>query len=179
MICIEKISWTHLIIHVENKRMPISFLYLLLYLQKLLRWKVHHVRQATCLSRVILCWYTYTTLGARTIMSWYKLQIFSTVHNFINMSHKFTWIINLNYNLVFLFETISLYQLCDKQQSYCICYYTNIVYLLYEYSIFILHVVKLYQMVYIRWEPRKLLELVFKPFVYVMHIYNKICSNHP
>ena len=30
---------------------------------------------------------------------------------------------------------------------------------------------------YIRWEPRKLLELVFKPFVYVIYIpvYNKIC----
>ena len=49
--------------------------------------------------------------------------------------------------------------------------------LLYEYSIFILHVVQLYQLVYIRWEPGKLSELVFKPFVYVMHIYKKICSN--
>ena len=37
--------------------------------------------------------------------------IFSTVHNFI---------INLSYNWVFLFETITLYQLCDNQQSYYI-----------------------------------------------------------
>ena len=33
--------------------------------------------------------------------------------------------------LVYLFETITLHQLCDKQQSYCICYYMNIVYLYY------------------------------------------------
>ena len=38
-------------------------------------------------------------------------NFFSTVHNFI---------INLSYNLVFLFETITLDQLCDNQQSYYI-----------------------------------------------------------
>ena len=33
-------------------------------------------------------------------------KIFSPVNNFLNMSNRFTWIINLSYNLVFLFETI-------------------------------------------------------------------------
>ena len=37
--------------------------------------------------------------------------------------------------------------------------------------------IQLYKLVYIRWEPRKLLELVFKPFVYVTFIHNKIWSN--
>ena len=56
-------------------------------------------------------------------------KMLSTVHNFINMSQRFTCIINFSYNLVSLFETKTLYQLCDKQQSYCICYNMNIVYL--------------------------------------------------
>ena len=57
-------------------------------------------------------------------------RFFSTVHNLINMSN-ITRIINLSYNFVYLFETITLHQLCDKQQSYCICYYMNIVFLYY------------------------------------------------
>ena len=39
--------------------------------------------------------------------------------------------------------------------------------LLYEYSLCVLHVVQLYQLVYIRAEPRKLSEFVFELSVYV------------
>ena len=58
---------------------------------------------------------------------------------------------------------ITLYQLCDNQQS-------NFIYLLYEYSLFILHVVQSYQLVYIRGGPRKFLELGFKPFLNILKI---------
>ena len=129
---------------------------LFLDLLKLLKYKAYHVRQAICSSGVILCWYTYTTLGTRTIKSWYKKQIFfSTIHNLINMSN-ITRIINLSYNLVYLFETITLHQLCDKQQSYCICYYMNIVYL---------YCSSVVSIGYLRWKPSKLLELLYMLYI--------------
>ena len=56
---------------------------------------------------------SYTTLGTGTIMSWYKLQLFSPVQNFISMSHRFSWIINLSHNLVFYLKTITLYPKAD------------------------------------------------------------------
>ena len=46
----------------------------------------------------------------------------------------------ISYNLVYIFETITLYQLCDKQQSYCICYNMNNI-------LYIYIVVQLYQLV--------------------------------
>ena len=159
MIFTEKISRTHLIAHVENRKIPIIFFICKNYSN------ARYIMFDKLFVLVELSFvYTHivTTLGTGTIMSCYKLQIFSTVHNFINMSHRFTWIINLSYYLVFLFETISLYQLYCNQQSYCICYYMNILYIYYCSTVVSIGFKK--------WEPLEILELVFK-LLYMLCIY--------
>ena len=121
-----KISWTHLIAYVGNRKIPMIFFIC----------KSYSNAGISC-STSYLLWWSYPLLiyihffGDKSNKVMIQTAIFSASHNVINMSHRFTWIINLSYNLVYLFETIHLHQLCDKQQSYCICYYMNIIYLYY------------------------------------------------
>ena len=69
---VKQILRTHLIVHVENKKMPIIFSLFV----EITQMQGTSCSQAICSSGVILCWYSYITLGTRTIMSWCKLQNF-------------------------------------------------------------------------------------------------------